>query len=258
MIHLMGKIVPDPEDIELLLSLFENEIFPRNAKPSSIEKLRRKLLKVLLAAADFGDFDPEKVLDRILQKLGKIRKKLWLDAQYSMSQDPAAMSIQEVILCYPGFRATLGYRVAHAILSEGVPLVPRMLSERIHSKTGIDIHPAAQIAAPFFIDHGTGIVIGETAIVGKNVHIYQGVTLGALAVAKDDAGVKRHPTIGDDVVIYANSTILGGETEIGHDSVIGGNAWLTKGVPPYSVVYTEHKTIIRDRESFKQPIDFNI
>lgn len=249
MMRLMGKMVPDPQDVELLLQLIEWELFPRSSKPATKNQLHDQLIKVV---------DGPRIARAIIDSLDNVRKDLLLDAEFSLNRDPAAKSIEEVILAYPGFHATLGYRVAHAVLLAGAPLVPRMLTERMHSRTGIDIHPGAQIAAPFFIDHGTGLVIGETAIVGKNVHVYQGVTLGALAVNKADAGVKRHPTVGDNVVIYANSTILGGDTEIGHDSVIGGNSWITKGVPAYSIVYTEHKTVVRDRDTYNQPIDFSI
>ncbi|MFI5137759.1 MAG: serine O-acetyltransferase EpsC [Sphingobacteriales bacterium] len=159
------------------------------------------------------------------------------DIQAIFNGDPAARSEFEVIRTYPGFFAISFYRLAHSLYKHDVPLLPRILTEYAHSKTGIDIHPAAEIGEYFYIDHGTGIVIGESCKIGKNVKLYQGVTLGALSVSKNMAFTKRHPTVEDDVVIYAGATILGGETIIGHDSIIGGNVWLTKSVAPHSTVF---------------------
>ena len=150
---------------------------------------------------------------------------------------PAAQGLSEIISSYPGFYATALYRLAHALHQRGLPRLPRLLSEYAHQRTGIDIHPGARIGAAFCIDHGTGLVIGETAIIGANVQIYQGVTLGALSVTKGLQGTKRHPTIEDHVVIYAGATILGGSTVIGAHSIIGGNVWLTESVPSHSRVY---------------------
>ncbi len=155
--------------------------------------------------------------------------------------DPAAKSRMEVLRSYPGFYAIAAHRIAHLMHQMGFSLIPRMISSYAHSKTGIDIHPGAKIGHHFCIDHGTGIVIGETAIIGDFVKIYQGVTLGALSVNKEDAGTKRHPTIGNHVVIYSGATILGGETEIGDFSIIGGNVWLTKSIPPQSKIYYQTK-----------------
>jgi serine O-acetyltransferase len=169
-------------------------------------------------------------------QLGSIREALVEDAEAFVQRDPAASGLDEVVLAYPGFRAIASHRVAHALHRLGVPLVPRLLSERAHHQTGVDIHPGARIGRRFVIDHGTGVVIGETCVIGNGVTLYQGVTLGAIAVEKELAQKKRHPTLEDHVVVYANATILGGETVIGHDSVIGGNAWLTQSVPPYSQV----------------------
>jgi serine O-acetyltransferase len=154
--------------------------------------------------------------------------------------DPAAKSYEEVILSYPGFQAITVHRLANFFWKAQVPLIPRMMSELLHGSTGIDIHPGAEIGESFFIDHGTGVVIGETTVIGKNVKIYQGVTLGALSVKKEmgEGSSKRHPTIEDDVTIYSNATILGGDTIIGRGSVIGGNVWITKSVPPGTTVYT--------------------
>lgn len=158
------------------------------------------------------------------------------DAKALFEGDPAAESIEEVILCYPGFFAVVAYRIAHSLYRRDVPLLPRMIAEYAHQKTGIDIHPGAQIGKSLFIDHGTGVVIGETAIIGENVKIYQGVTLGALRVDRENRDKKRHPTIEDNVVIYAGATILGGETIVGRNSVIGGNVWITRSIPAWSRV----------------------
>ncbi len=170
------------------------------------------------------------------------------DAQTILDTDPAADSIQEIINSYPGFFAIAIYRIANKIATISIPLIPRVLTEYAHSKTGIDIHPNATIDTPFVIDHGTGIVIGETAIIGKNVCIYQGVTLGALQVDKSMEEKKRHPTVEDHVVIYANSTILGGSTVIGNHSIIGGNTFITKSVNPYSLVMQSSKNTILNQQ----------
>lgn len=158
------------------------------------------------------------------------------DAATLYEGDPAAESIDEVILCYPGFFAVVAYRLAHALYKREVPLLPRMICEYAHQKTGIDIHPGATIGRSLFIDHGTGVVIGETTVIGNNVKIYQGVTLGALRVDREHRAKKRHPTIEDNVVIYAGATILGGETVVGRNSVIGGNVWITRSIPAWSRV----------------------
>lgn len=175
-------------------------------------------------------------LQEAAESLLAIRDLLLTDAQAALEGDPAAQSLDEVIIAYPGFRALAHFRVAHALQLKGYPLIPRIITERAHHETGIDIHPGAKIGQSCFIDHGTGVVIGETAVVGTNVKIYQGVTLGALSVSKDLANTKRHPTVEDHVVIYANSTILGGDTVIGAHSIIGGNAWVTQSVPPHSFI----------------------
>jgi len=179
-----------------------------------------------------------------LEQLPELRKMLALDVEAAHQGDPASKSPDEVVFCYPGLEAVTVYRLAHALLELGVPLIPRMMCESAHSRTGIDIHPGATIGHHFFIDHGTGVVIGETCEIGDHVKIYQGVTLGALSFATDTdgniiRGLKRHPTIGDRVVIYANATILGGKTNIGHDSVIGSSVWLTRSVKPNTTVVLE-------------------
>jgi serine O-acetyltransferase len=183
----------------------------------------------------------EKV-EEFFKSLPDIALKLDADVAAAYIGDPAAYSKEEVIITYPGFYAVCIYRLAHALHLLKIPLLPRLMSEYAHEKTGIDIHPGAQIAESFFIDHGTGVVIGETSIIGKNVKIYQGVTLGALSVKKKLQSIKRHPTIEDDVVIYANSIILGGETVVGKGSIIGGNVWLTESMPAGSVVFNKLET----------------
>ena len=173
---------------------------------------------------------------RLLDQLPSIRDWVYDDALAALEGDPAANSLEEVILTYPGFEAILVHRFAHLLYQEGVPYVPRALSEYTHQRTGIDLHPGAQIGRSFFIDHGTGVVIGETTEIGHSVKIYQGVTLGALSVKRSFSGKKRHPTIEDEVVIYAGATVLGGDTRIGKGSVIGGNVWITSSIAPLSRV----------------------
>jgi serine O-acetyltransferase len=188
----------------------------------------------------------------------EIYESLIKDAQLFVDFDPAAHSRESVILYYPGFYAISVYRLSHKLFMLKIPYLPRMISEYAHSKTGIDIHPGAIIGDHFFIDHGTGIVVGETTIIGNNVKVYQGVTLGAASVDKNMKGKKRHPTLEDNVIVYSGSSILGGDTIIGHDTVVGGNVWLTKSVPPFSVVYHESKVVIRDSKEYKVPINFVI
>ncbi|WP_396202355.1 serine O-acetyltransferase [Gemmatimonas sp.] len=180
--------------------------------------------------------DVEQVIATFLDQLPAVRASLQLDAEAIRSGDPAAESLEEVIVAYPGFLATAVHRVAHELYVLDVPVFPRLLSEWSHRETGIDIHPGAVLGASFAIDHGTGVVIGETSIIGDRVRLYQGVTLGAHAVSKKLAHQKRHPTLGNDVVVYANATILGGTTVIGDGSIIGGNVWMTSSVPARSVV----------------------
>lgn len=178
----------------------------------------------------------EKTALALIEAIPSLRKIIALDTTAAFNGDPAAKSDEEVIVSYPGLEAIVIYRLAHFLHSCGVPVIPRIMTEYSHSKTGIDIHPGATIGESFFIDHGTGVVIGETTVIGKNVKIYQGVTLGALSVKKNLQDKKRHPTIEDDVTIYANATILGGETVIGKGAVIGGNTWITKPVPAGTVI----------------------
>ena len=184
----------------------------------------------------------------LLTKLPELRYVLEQDAEAAFVGDPAAKSHHEIVFCYPGLEAIVVYRLAHELLLLGVPLIPRMMTEHAHSKTGIDIHPGARIGPGFFIDHGTGVVIGETCDIGKNVKLYQGVTLGALSFPRDAAGniirgMKRHPTLDDDVVVYANATILGGDTVVGHHAVVGSSVWLTHSVEPYTIVTLEKPSL---------------
>jgi serine O-acetyltransferase len=181
-----------------------------------------------------------------LEKIPDVRKMLALDVQAAFEGDPAVTNLDEVIFCYPGLEAVTIYRLAHELYHLNIPFIPRMLTEWAHARTGIDIHPGAKIGPHFFIDHGTGVVIGQTCEIGEHVKLYQGVTLGALSFPTDvegklmrGHGVKRHPTIGDRVVIYANATVLGGRTVIGHDSVIGSSVWLTRSVKPHTTVVLE-------------------
>ena len=180
------------------------------------------------------------------------------DAQAILDNDPAAQNLEEVYIAYPGFYAIVVHRFAHQLWLQNLRLLARVWSEFAHSKTGIDIHPGAKIGNNFCIDHGTGIVIGETCVIGNNVKIYQGVTLGALSVSKDKMNAVRHPRIGDNVVIYSGATILGGQTHIGHDSTIGGNVWLTESVEPFTVMYYKSEVITKQKNLSPEPIFFHI
>ncbi|HVJ69000.1 MAG TPA: serine O-acetyltransferase EpsC [Caulifigura sp.] len=194
---------------------------------------------------------------RFLEALPEIRRLLATDVQAAYDGDPAASGLDEIIFCYPGLEAITSYRIAHQLFRQGVPLIPRIIAEDAHKLTGIDIHPGAKIGPSFFIDHGTGVVIGATCEIGSRVKIYQGVTLGALSFAKDEEGnlvrgSKRHPTIEDDVVIYANATVLGGETTVGANCVVGASVSLTRTIPPYTVVTIE-KPQLRFRDMQPKP-----
>ena len=185
-------------------------------------------------------------------------QQLQHDLKTILAFDPAAKSRNEVLTAYPGFFAMTVHRIAYVLWKKEAFILSRLIAEYAHSKTGIDIHPAATIGESFFIDHGTGIVIGETAVIGKNVKIYQGVTLGALTVSKHKASEKRHPTIEDDVVIYANATILGGSTTIGKGAVIGGNVWITNSIPAKSLVFHKSEIVIKNIQSFPEAMNFSI
>lgn len=201
------------------------------------EKLKVELVHIMDVTKACSECNHEAISIDFFSVLPEIYRVLNTDIEAIHRGDPAARTHFEVIRAYPGFLALSFYRISHALHLLDVPLLPRILTEYAHSKTGIDIHPAAKIGEYFMIDHGTGIVIGETSVIGRDVKMYQGVTLGALSVNKSMAQQKRHPTIQDNVVIYSGATILGGETVIGEGSVIGGNVWLTQSVPPGSLVY---------------------
>jgi serine O-acetyltransferase len=213
--------------------------------PTVYESLTRDLDCLLEPMAANLPQPKHQIIKSFFSSLPAIYEDLLLDAKAINDNDPASAGIEEVIAVYPGFNAIAVYRLAHILVNLDVPLLPRQLTEHAHTLTGIDIHPKAKIGKSFFIDHGTGVVIGETTNIGENVKIYQGVTLGALSVSKSLAEIKRHPTIEDHVVIYANATILGGQTVIGHSSVIGGNTWLTMSVPPHSQVYHQSEVKIK-------------
>lgn len=221
-------------------------LFPeRNSKTcGSIEELQlafeqseTELFELLLKTKACEYCNNEVIAKRFFEIIPEVYQVMNTDATAILNGDPAAQSLREVIRTYPGFMAICMYRVAHELLKLGVPLIPRILTEYAHSKTGIDIHPGARLGPYLYIDHGTGLVIGETCIIGSHVKLYQGVTLGALSVEKSLANMQRHPIIEDYVIIYSGATILGGETTIGHHSVIGGNVWLTNSVEPYTIVY---------------------
>jgi serine O-acetyltransferase len=227
---------------ELLAVLFPDFSKRNFASPNELElhlkELKMQLGQLLFKSPQKEPLDAEKLANDFFERLPVLHEKLSQDVQAMFEGDPAAKSPNEVIRTYPGFYAIAAYRIAHELHKMDVQVVPRMITEYAHSKTGVDIHPGAKIGDSFCIDHGTGIVIGETTTIGNRVKIYQGVTLGALSVSKADAEKKRHPTIEDNVTIYAGATILGGDTVVGHDSVVGGNVWVTRSIPPHTkIVY---------------------
>lgn len=251
---------PNRETVVSILKDIQTIIFPGFHRAESLDKtclryvmgerinrivtqLTRETKKALLYVCtkscvnnDTCTMLAERTALSLIEELPEIRRKINLDAKAALEGDPAARSVEEVILSYPGLEAILVHRIANFLFKNGVPIIPRIMSEYVHGKTGIDIHPGAQIGESFFIDHGTGLVIGETCIIGNHVKVYQGVTLGALSVKKEMADKKRHPTIEDNVTIYPGATILGGSTVIGKGSIIGGNVWVIKTVPPGSTV----------------------
>jgi serine O-acetyltransferase len=224
---------------------------------SQLKKLERQLQLLLYPVLHDEVYSNEQAVI-FFASIPALYKKLLLDATAIYEADPAAKNIDEVLVAYPGFFAIAAHRIANQLHQQKIKLLPRIISEYAHSKTGIDIHPAATIGESFSIDHGTGIVIGETTVIGNRVKLFQGVTLGALSVQKEKASEKRHPTIQDNVVIYSNATILGGQTIVGHDSVIGGNVWLTKAVQPFSIVYQQGDITIQDKKSFTEPYNYFI
>jgi serine O-acetyltransferase len=219
-------------------------------------RLRATMLTLRTALARDYAVPPEAAVDDFFAQFPRLHRELLLDARAILDGDPAAVSVDEVILAYPGFYAVAVYRLAHTLHLAAFPLLPRLMTEFAHQRTGIDIHPGARIGQRFVIDHGTGIVIGETAEIGNGVKLYQGVTLGATVVDKELASTKRHPTLEDHVVVYANATILGGETVIGHDSIIGGNAWIVRSVPAFSFVGRDAE--VRARRPDSDELEFYI
>jgi serine O-acetyltransferase len=222
------------------------------------EDLQHQFADLLTPLTPMLEKSVEDLTHEFFECVPTIHEKMLKDADAFLKFDPAAKCTEEVILCYPGYYAITIYRLSSVLYKMKIPVLPRIISEFAHTKTGIDIHPGAKIGPHFFIDHGTGIVIGETTVIGNNVKIYQGVTLGALYVGKELSNTKRHPTIEDNVIIYAGSTILGGNTIIGRETIIGGNSWITESVPPFSVVYHKPSVVIRDSKKFIEPINFVI
>jgi serine O-acetyltransferase len=246
--------------IELLFPHYcgEYEYFAASEIQGKFGLLQRDLRKILKLQQPLQSKKIDELTEKFFDHIPKIFRKLSMDAVAIHEGDPASESVDEVISAYPGFFAIYTYRIAHEFYRMEIPVFPRMLTEYAHFRTGIDIHPGATIGKSFFIDHGTGVVVGETTVIGDNVKIYQGVTLGALSVTKAVGRKKRHPTIEDNVIIYSNATILGGETVIGHDSIIGGNVWLTKSVQPYSIVYQKSEIDVRTKNNGSEPINFSI
>ncbi len=244
--------------IEFLFPIKSDSVRNYAQIESKAVKLKAQLQELLFPIKKRLKEPVETIADHFFSRIPKVYSDLLKDSKTFLEFDPAAYSTEEIILCYPGFYSIAIYRLAHILYKLDIPMLPRIMSEYAHGQTGIDINPGATIGDHFFIDHGTGIVIGETCLIGNNVKIYQGVTLGALSVKKELAKKKRHPTIEDNVIVYSGSTILGGDTIIGHDTIIGGNVWLTSSILPNSVVYHQSKTIVRDSKDFKEPINFVI
>ena len=251
--HAEWEATPSSHDAFAWLDNLVQFLFPSNHLPknSSYEGILKKnqidLENILLSYLDPKEVPIEEIVNSFYNSLETIYQNLRLDANKIHEYDPAATSVNEVIVSYPGFYAITVYRIANHLSRLHIPVLPRILSEYAHGKTGVDIHPNATIGVPFMIDHGTGIVIGATTIIGKNVSMYQGVTLGALQVAKELYNTKRHPTVEDNVIIYARTTILGGDTVIGENSVIGGSVFLTKSIEPNSQVFNTHQLRITSK-----------
>jgi serine O-acetyltransferase len=252
--------IPDKKDVEKTIKSIFRLLFPAansysdTGNDNSLSHSRILLVGLLIGLTD----DKEIVAEKFFSQLEDLKKTLLKDAEFILESDPAATQLIEVIAIYPGFLAIFCYRIANALANLSIPLLPRMITEYSHKVTGIDIHPHAQIGCPFAIDHGTGIVIGETTNIGNYVKLYQGVTLGALSVDKSKASKKRHPTIEDNVVLYSGCTILGGQTVVGRNCIIGGNVWLTESIAPFSVVYHKSEIVVRNQNGFQEPINFII
>lgn len=236
-----------------LICLLYPELSDNNKKSvdeidATFSVLQGELSVMLRATKACCNCDIDKIAQDFFKNVPELYRVLNTDVDAILNGDPAAKSEFEIIRAYPGFYALSYYRIAHLLLTLDIPLLPRILTEHAHSKTGIDIHPGAVIGEHFYVDHGTGIVIGETAVIGDHVKLYQGVTLGALSVDKSMASIKRHPTIEDNVIIYSNATVLGGNTVIGRNSIIGGNVWLTSSIKPGSLVYHNSEIVIEERK----------
>lgn len=262
-----GGTLPPRDAVPQFLEDLIDLLFPQMGGPgayadaSDVDRAMTALgrrLEVLVGGHATGPGGSAAVVERFFERVPAVYATLWLDAAAIHEGDPASQSLDEVVAAYPGFFAIYTYRVAHELSRAGVSILPRLFTEYAHRRTGIDIHPGATIGERFCIDHGTGIVIGGTCEIGRSVKLYQGVSLGAMSVSKDMAGTKRHPTIEDNVVIYSNATILGGRTRIGHDSIIGGNVWLTESVPPYSIVQHRSDVKVRSKHVDDPAIDFVI
>ncbi len=267
--HLGHSPLPSYREVTEILADFREILFPGYGRRQNlhmgnvayhvgvlIDSLHDRLTQQIARAFRYdckashleNDFeaDAQLIAIRLLESILDMREVLADDVRAAFEGDPAARNLDEILFCYPGVSAITVFRIAHELYRLGVPLIPRMMTEYAHSKTGIDIHPGATIGRRFFIDHGTGVVIGETTEIGEGVKIYQGVTLGALSFQRDELtgelvrGEKRHPTIENDVVIYANATILGGHTVIGHHSIVGSSAWITRTVAPFTTVTIEN------------------
>jgi len=238
---------------ELFALIFPERAEAMNSSAKDVEavfnRLERQLVSIMNATRACSDCDSPEKANHFFKHIPELYRVLNTVIDAILAGDPAARTRFEIIRAYPGFYAIFFYRVAHQLLILDIPLLPRIITEWAHSKTGIDIHPGAVIGEHFFIDHGTGIVIGETCGIGDHVKLYQGVTLGALSISKEMAFIKRHPTVEDHVIIYSGATILGGDTVIGHHSIVGGNVWLTKTIAPYSTVY--HRPDIEVVEQIK-------
>lgn len=255
--HLDCSDCPSPRIIKQFFENVLGLLFPeytvekisdRAEIETSLYKLQEDLTVILEKNTHLHGQNGATIASDFFANLELVFDWIHLDVDAMFAGDPAAKSRTEILRSYPGFFAIAAHRIANSLHLLGVKLIPRMISEIAHSRTGIDIHPAANIGQYFCIDHGTGVVVGETTVIGNNVKLYQGVTLGALSVDKMDADIKRHPTIEDDVVIYSGATILGGNTVIGKGSVIGGNVWLTKSVAPQSKVYYQTRMYHADTE----------
>lgn len=258
----LKNVIPDKKKTENWLEELYQWFFLNNSYSSYAlflikeDELKIRLIELLNSAT--SNQNAVNVSHELFNSFTYLYEELEKDVEAILEFDPAAQNKAEVIGTYPGFFAIFIHRVAHQLWRYDIPVFPRLISEIVHGKTGIDIHPGALIGKRFIIDHGTGVVIGETCVIGENVKVYQGVTLGALSVSKEAAKQKRHPTIGDNVTIYSNATILGGKTIIGNDSIIGGNVWLTGSVPEKSLVYHKSEVVVKSNTVFPEPINYVI